>query len=382
MQKNIAILGSTGSIGTQALSVISEFPEKFRVSLLTGRNNLELLARQARQFLPDRVIISNTEKYRELKGLLEGTPVEVGAGEEALQEAVSDPRIDLVLSALVGYAGLKPTLNALVSGKQLALANKETMVIAGDLVNRLAERKMIRILPVDSEHSAIFQCLVGEEGNPVEKLILTASGGPFLGKKKEYLEQVSPSQALNHPNWSMGNKITIDCATLMNKGLEAIEARWLFRLDPEQIEVTIHPQSIVHSMVCFEDGSVKAQMSLPDMRLPILYALAYPRRLKSSFPRYTPQDFPELNFAPPDLQTFRNLALAYEAMKMGGNAPCVLNGANEVAVEAFLAGKVRFTGIPGIIEHALGKVPHLDHPGLDDYMHSDREARSRAREMF
>ncbi len=380
--KNIAILGSTGSIGTQALSVISEFPENFRVSLLTSRNNLELLARQARQFLPDRVIISNTEKYRELKGLLEDTPVEVGAGEEALQEAVSDPRIDLVLSALVGYAGLKPTLNALESGKQLALANKETMVIAGDLVNRLADRKMIRILPVDSEHSAIFQCLVGEEGNPVEKLILTASGGPFLGKKKEYLEQVSPSQALNHPNWSMGNKITIDCATLMNKGLEAIEARWLFRLDPEQIEVTIHPQSIVHSMVCFEDGSVKAQMSLPDMRLPILYALAYPRRLKSSFPRYTPQDFPELNFAPPDLQTFRNLALAYEAMKMGGNAPCVLNGANEVAVEAFLAGKVRFTGIPGIIEHALGKVPHLDHPGLDDYMHSDREARSRAREMF
>lgn len=382
MMKKIAILGSTGSIGTQALQVIDEFPGHFSVTVLTGRNNVELLAWQAKKFLPEVVVISNRGKEEQLRRHLKGLPVNVLAGDEALLEMAGHAGTDLVLSALVGYAGLRPTLHAIAAGKSIALANKETMVIAGDLVNRLAKEHRVHILPVDSEHSAIFQCLTGEEGNPIEKVILTASGGPFRGKTREFLKKVRPEDALNHPNWCMGNKITIDSATLMNKGLEAIEARWLFHLDPSQIEVCIHPQSIIHSMVQFEDGSVKAQLSLPDMRMPILYALAWPERIKTNFPRYSPRDFKELHFEIPDLDNFRNLAIAFEAMKKGGNAPCIMNAANEIAVEAFLNKKIGFLDIPGIIEKTLHRTAFIPHPGLYDYILTDREARIFAQESI
>ncbi|HDJ34323.1 MAG TPA: 1-deoxy-D-xylulose-5-phosphate reductoisomerase [Bacteroidetes bacterium] len=382
MQKKLAILGSTGSIGRQTLEVIDRFPSEFKVVLLTARNSAELLAAQTRKYLPSKVYIANPDKREFLSDALKGTPVQVLGSEEEMLEALNEDEVDMVVSSLVGFAGLNPTLHALEAGKTVALANKETMVVAGDLVTRVAREKGAMILPVDSEHSAIFQCLAGEEGKTVEKVILTASGGPFRGRDRKFLAGVSAAEALNHPNWDMGNKITIDCATLMNKGLEAIEARWFFNLDPSQIEVIIHPQSIIHSMVQFHDGSVKAQMGLPDMRLPILYALAYPSRIKSSFPRYSPLDSPILTFEEPDEDTFRNLALAFETMKKGGNAPCVMNAANEIAVEAFLKKQTGFNDIPDIIAYALGKVPFISKPHLNDYTESDREARRYARERI
>ena len=382
MQKKLAILGSTGSIGRQTLEVIDRFPSEFKVVLLTARNSAELLAAQTRKYLPSKVYIANPDKREFLSDALKGTPVQVLGSEEEMLEALNEDEVDMVVSSLVGFAGLNPTLHALEAGKTVALANKETMVVAGDLVTRVAREKGAMILPVDSEHSAIFQCLAGEEGKTVEKVILTASGGPFRGRDRKFLADVSAAEALNHPNWDMGNKITIDCATLMNKGLEAIEARWFFNLDPSQIEVIIHPQSIIHSMVQFHDGSVKAQMGLPDMRLPILYALAYPSRIKSSFPRYSPLESPILTFEEPDEDTFRNLALAFETMKKGGNAPCVMNAANEIAVEAFLKKQTGFNDIPDIIAYALEKVPFISKPHLNDYTESDREARRYARERI
>lgn len=382
MQKKLAILGSTGSIGRQTLEVVDGFPSTFKVELLTARNSVELLAAQARKYLPSKAYIANPDKRDLLVDALRETRVQVLGSEEEMIEALHEEKVDMVVSSLVGFAGLKPTLHALEAGKTVALANKETMVVAGDLVTRVAREKGAIILPIDSEHSAIFQCLAGEEEKTVEKVILTASGGPFRGRNRKFLANVSAAEALNHPNWKMGDKITIDCATMMNKGLEAIEARWFFNLDPSQIEVIIHPQSIIHSMVQFHDGSVKAQMGLPDMRLPILYALAYPSRIKSSFPRYSPLDFPSLTFEKPDADTFRNLSLAFETMKKGGNAPCIMNAANEIAVEAFLRKQTGFNDIPDIIAYALGKVPFISKPHLNDYTESDREARHYARERI
>jgi len=374
-KKKIAILGSTGSIGTQALDVIAANPTQFEVEVLTAQQNADLLIAQAIQFSPNCVVIGDTTKRDKVMQALSGHDIKVYAGQESLSQVVQMESIDLVLTALVGYAGLQPTLSAINAGKQLALANKETLVVAGELVTKLAKEKGVNIYPVDSEHSAIFQCLVGEFHNPIEKIYLTASGGPFRGKNKEFLASVKKEQALKHPNWDMGAKITIDSASLMNKGLEVIEAKWLFGLKTNQIDVIVHPQSIVHSIVQFEDGSMKAQMGLPDMKLPIQYAMAYPQRLKSDFPRFNFLAYPELTFEKPDTETFRNLALAFDALNKGGNMPCVLNAANEVVVDAFLKDKISFLGMSDIIETCMSKVPSIAKPDYDSYVASDSEAR-------
>lgn len=380
-KRKIAILGSTGSIGTQALEVISNHQDKFQVEVLTANSNFELLAKQAINFQPNMVVIADENKYQELSLLLENHPIKVYAGKDALAQVVQNENIDLVLTALVGYAGLKPTIEAIKAKKQIALANKETLVVAGDLITKLARENAVNIFPVDSEHSAIFQCLVGEWDNKIEKIYLTASGGPFRGKTKKELAEVTKSQALKHPNWDMGAKITIDSATLMNKGLEVIEAKWLFHLQPNQIDVIVHPQSIIHSLVQFEDGSMKAQMGLPDMKLPIQYALAYPQRIESNFPRFDFMDYPNLTFEKPDLNTFNCLNLAYQAMEKGGNMPCIINAANEIAVAAFLNDKIKFLQIPEIIEKAMNKMDFIITPNYEDYVFTDEKSRQMANEL-
>ncbi len=382
MRKRIAILGSTGSIGTQALEVISNFPESFEVEVLTAGNNADLLIQQGMRFAPNVVVIGNEEHYGKVKDALSHYPTKVYCGDQAIAQVVAFDTVDMVLTAMVGFSGLRPTLEAIRAGKDIALANKETLVVAGKLIMEEAIRHRVQIIPVDSEHSAIFQSLVGERRNEIEKLILTASGGPFRGKGLDYLEKVTPEEALCHPNWCMGPKITIDSATLMNKGLEVIEARWLFGVAPDQIEVVVHPQSIIHSLVQFVDGSIKAQMGLPDMRLPIQYAFSFPDRFKSGFERFSFTDYPELNFEQPDTKIFRNLALSYEVLKRGGNWPCILNAANEVAVEAFLEKKIGFLGIPDVIENTLGKSSFVKAPELEDYFESDLQARRVAKEQI
>ncbi len=374
-KKHIAILGSTGSIGTQALEVIEKNPDFFELEVLTAGNNDELLIKQAIQYVPNHVVIANEEKYEIVSQALSDHPIKVYAGDDAIEQVVEMDSIQMVLTAMVGFAGLRPTLRAIRAGKDIALANKETLVVAGELIMRLAEEYRANIYPVDSEHSAIFQCLAGEELNPLEKVILTASGGPFRGKDKAFLRKVTCEEALKHPNWCMGTKITIDSASLMNKGLEVIEAHWLFRLNPGQIEVVVHPQSIIHSMVQFEDGSIKAQMGIPDMKLPIQYALGFPKRIKSDFPRFNFSDYPNLTFEAPDLKNFRNLALAYRALREKGNLPCILNAANEVSVEAFLANRIGFLDMPEIIEKTMDSASYIRHPEFDDYITSDYEAR-------
>ncbi|WP_332736904.1 1-deoxy-D-xylulose-5-phosphate reductoisomerase [Flavihumibacter sp.] len=375
MQKRIAIFGSTGSIGTQALEVIAANPSLFTAEVLTAQSNDDLLIKQALQFNPNIVVIGDETRYQKVKDALAKTDTKVFAGEKALEEVAAMDCYDLMLAGIVGFAGLKPTLQAVEQGKPVALANKETLVVAGDIVMQKAIEKRVPIIPVDSEHSAIFQCLVGENLNPIDKIILTASGGPFLGKKPNFLVNVKRDHALQHPNWSMGAKITIDSATLMNKGLEMIEAKWLFNLKPDQVQVLVHPQSIIHSMVQFEDGSIKAQMGLPDMKLPIQYALAFPQRLANKFPRYDFRRPNTLNFEEPDIKTFRNLALATEALHKGGNLPCVLNAANEIAVFAFLRNRVGFLDMTDVIERTMEKVAFIGQPTLEEYFESDAEAR-------
>lgn len=374
-KKNIAILGSTGSIGTQALEVISANPDQFSVEVLTAQNNSAMLVEQAIRYKANSVVIGDETKYEEVKKALWSHEIKVYAGKKALVQIVELTDIDIVLTALVGYAGLEPTINAIKSKKNIALANKETLVAAGDLVTKLAQENAVNIYPVDSEHSAIFQCMVGEWHNKIEKIYLTASGGPFRGKSQEELSEVTKTQALKHPNWIMGAKVTIDSATLMNKGLEVIEAKWLFHLKPEQIDVIVHPQSIIHSLVQFEDGSMKAQMGLPDMKLPIQYALGFPGRLKSDFPRFDFMKYPTLTFEQPDRKTFRCLDLAYTAMHKGGNSACVMNAANEIAVQLFLQDKISFLGIPDLIEKVMGEVTFIAKPTLEDFFASDAEAR-------
>ncbi len=381
MKKRIAILGSTGSIGTQSLEVISKFSDIFEVEVLTAHNNVQLLTEQAKIFRPNAVVIANKEKFGVLADALKSYPVKVYAGHEAVEQIVTMDTIDIVLAAMVGYSGLMPTISAINAGKTIALANKETLVVAGEIIARMASETNVRIIPVDSEHSAIFQCLVGEP-DAVEKIYLTASGGPFRGKKRQYLEHVTKKEALRHPNWTMGAKITIDSATLMNKGLEAIEARWMFNLHPSQIEVVIHPQSIIHSLVQFTDGSVKAQMGLPDMKLPILYAFSYPERIKSDFPRFRFTDYPEFNFELPDLDSFPNLLLAYEAMKTGGTMPCIMNASNEIAVEAFLKDRIGFYDISSVIQKTMEKIRFVKSMDIFDYRDADREARAYAESLL
>ena len=374
-KRNIAILGSTGSIGTQALDVIAANMDIFSVELLTAGNNAELLIEQAKQFKPNTVVIANEAKYDMVFEALDPLDIKVYAGLDAIADVVQMEGVHMVLTAMVGYAGLKSTIKAIESGKHIALANKETLVVAGDIITKLAAQYKVGILPVDSEHSAIFQCLVGEDRNPIEKIILTASGGPFRTKTIDELSNVTKQQALKHPNWDMGAKITIDSSTMMNKGLEVIEAKWLFELTPEKIDVIVHPQSIIHSIVQFEDGSMKAQMGLPDMKLPIQYALGFPNRLKSSFPRFNFMDYPSLDFEAPDLNKFKNLGLAYEALKKGGNQACVLNAANEIAVEAFLQDKINYLNIPDIVEDCMAKVTYMRQPSYEDYIMTDQETR-------
>lgn len=381
MKRRIAILGSTGSIGTQALEVIDEHPSLFEAEVLTAGQNAELLVAQAKKYQPNVVVIGNEEKYTWVTDQLAGYPVKVYAGAEALEQVGAMSTVDLVLVALVGFSGLLPTFRALEAGKPIALANKETLVVAGDLVMEMARKKNLPVLPVDSEHSAIFQCLVGEAENEVEKIILTASGGPFRGKSVDFLRKVTRCQALNHPNWKMGDKITIDSASLMNKGFEAIEAKWLFGLSPDQIEIAVHPQSIIHSMVQFRDGSLKAQMGLPDMKLPIQYAMGYPRRLANQFPRFSFSDFPNLSFEKADIKVFRNLSLAFEAMEKGGNMPCIVNAANEIAVDAFLKSNIGFVEMSSVIEQTMQQTSFVEHPGLSDYLETDKEARRVAMEI-
>lgn len=380
--KRIAIFGSTGSIGTQALDVIDKNKDKFSVEVLTAHGNDALLIQQALTYQPNIVVISNEQKYTRVKEALANTDIKVFAGEKALEDVASMDVYDVMLAAIVGYAGLKPTLNAISAGKAIALANKETLVVAGDIVMQLAYQKRVPVIPVDSEHSAIFQCLVGEGRNPIEKVILTASGGPFLGRKPNYLVNVKRDHALQHPNWNMGAKISVDSATLMNKGLEMIEAKWLFNLRSDQIDVLVHPQSIIHSMVQFEDGSIKAQMGLPDMKLPIQYALAFPQRIPNDFPRTDFKRIRNLTFEEPDIKTFRNLALAIEALEKGGNLPCVLNAANEIAVYAFLRNRIGFLDMTDVIEQTMQKVVYLKEPSLEDYLESDAEARHYAADLI
>ena len=374
-KKGIAILGSTGSIGTQALEVIEAYPEYFELEVITAGKNADLLIEQALKFQPNSVVIVDESQYLKVKDALIHEPIHVYAGEEALCQVVESSQVHTVLTALVGYAGLKPTLRAIEAKKTIALANKETLVVAGELVTKMARENGVNIYPVDSEHSAIFQCLVGEFMNPIEKIYLTASGGPFRGWSTKQLEQVTLAQALKHPNWSMGAKITIDSASLMNKGLEVIEAKWLFHLRPDQIDVIVHPQSIVHSLVQFEDGSMKAQMGLPDMKLPIQFALTFPARLKTDFPRFNFMDYPQLTFEQPDRSVFKNLDLAYKAMDLEGTAACILNAANEVAVDAFLHEKIQFLDIARINEATMLGVPMIQQPGYSDYVQSDALAR-------
>jgi 1-deoxy-D-xylulose-5-phosphate reductoisomerase len=380
-KKNIAILGSTGSIGTQTLEVIENSKEYFQVELLSANSNADLLAEQAIKFQPNAVVIGQQEKYQYLKDKLNQYPIKVYCGMEALEQAVQMESIDIVLTALVGYSGLGPTLKAIEAGKPIALANKETLVVAGELVTKLAAEKGVNIYPVDSEHSAIFQCLAGEFHNKIEKIYLTASGGPFRGKKRDELLTITKAQALKHPNWVMGAKITIDSASLMNKGLEVIEAKWLFGLQKEQIDVIVHPQSIIHSIVQFNDGSMKAQLGLPDMKLPILYALTYPNRILTDFKRFDFLNYPSFTFEKPDLETFKNLALAYSAMEKGGNSPCILNAANEIAVELFLQDKIGFLAMSDLINDCLQKIEYIEKPSYQDYINTDLETRKLAFEL-
>ena len=380
--KRIALFGSTGSIGTQALSVIGSNPDKFSAEVLTAQSNDELLVQQALQFNPNIVVIGDENKYQRVKEALVSTDVKVFCGEKALEEVAAMDCYDLMLAAIVGFAGLKPTLKAIQNSKTIALANKETLVVAGDIIMQKAMEFRAPVIPVDSEHSAIFQCLVGETRNRVEKIILTASGGPFLGRKPNFLVNVKREHALQHPNWNMGAKISIDSATLMNKGLEMIEAKYLFNLRPEQIQVIIHPQSVIHSMVQFEDGSIKAQMGLPDMKLPIQYALAFPQRVHNNFPRFDFKKMNTLTFEEPDIRTFRNLALSIEALNKGGNLPCVMNAANEIAVYAFLKNRIGFLEMTDLIEKTMQHVSFIDKPTLDEYIESDGEARSFAADVI
>ena len=381
-KKRIALFGSTGSIGTQALQVIESNPDLFEVEILTAQNNDSLLIEQALKFRPNAVVIGDEKKYQAVKDALGSTDIKVFAGEAALEEAADFDTYDMMLAGIVGFAGLKPTLKAVEKGKPIALANKETLVVAGDIVMQKALENRVPIIPVDSEHSAVFQCLVGETRNKIDKIILTASGGPFLGKKPNFLVNVKRDHALQHPNWKMGAKISIDSATLMNKGLEMIEARWLFNLQPEQIQVVIHPQSIIHSMVQFEDGSMKAQMGLPDMKLPIQYAFTFPQRVYSESPRIDFKRLNVLNFEEPDVKTFRNLTLATEALFTGGNLPCVLNAANEIAVWAFLHNRIGFLDITAVVEQTMKEVAFIEKPNLEEYFESDGEARNFAASLI
>ena len=380
--KRIALFGSTGSIGTQALDVIRANPKLFSVEVLTAQSNDELLIKQALEFQPNMVVIGDEKRYLKVKEALKNEPIKVFAGEQSLEEVAAMDSYDMMLAAIVGFAGLKPTLKAVENGKLIALANKETLVVAGDIVMQKAVEKRVAVIPVDSEHSAIFQCLVGETRNRIEKIVLTASGGPFLGKKPNFLVNVKRDHALQHPNWTMGAKITIDSATLMNKGLEMIEAKWLFNLKPEQVQVVVHPQSIIHSMVQFEDGSIKAQMGLPDMKLPIQYALAFPQRIVNNFPRYDFRKPGQLTFEEPDTKTFRNLVLATDALYKGGNTPCVLNAANEIAVYAFLRNRIGFLDMTDLIERTIQHVPFIEKPTLEEYFESDAEARNFAASLI
>jgi len=381
-KKHIAILGSTGSIGTQALEVIAANPDRFQAEVLTAQNSADLLIRQALEFKPNTVVIGNEDLYDQVFEALDAHDIKVYAGTNALNSVVQMDTVDLVLTALVGYAGLTPTIKAIESGKDIALANKETLVVAGELITGLAREKGVNIYPVDSEHSAIFQCLVGEFHNPIEKIILTASGGPFRGKDRAFLANAKKEQALKHPNWDMGAKITIDSASMMNKGLEVIEAKWLFGLNLEQIEVIVHPQSIIHSIVQFEDGSMKAQMGLPDMKLPIQFAMTYPERMKTDFPRFDFINYPSLTFEKPDMETFRNLSLAFEAMKQGGNMPCILNAANEIAVSGFLKDQVGFLEMSDVVEECMQQISFLKKPTYEDYVLTDKETRQKALELI
>ena len=382
MKKRVAIFGSTGSIGTQALDVIAANPEIFSAAILTAQNNDDLLIKQALAFSPEAVVIGDEKKYNRVKDALAKTAIQVMSGEQALEEAAAMDCYDIMLAAIVGFAGLKPTLKAVETGRAVALANKETLVVAGDIVMQKAVEHRVPVIPVDSEHSAIFQCLVGETRNRIEKVVLTASGGPFLGKKPNYLVNVKRDHALQHPNWIMGAKVSIDSATLMNKGLEMIEARWLFNLKPEQIQVLVHPQSIIHSMVQFEDGSIKAQMGLPDMKLPIQYALGFPHRIANKFPRYDFRKPSQLTFEEPDIKTFRNLALAHDALFKAGNLPCILNAANELAVFAFLRNRIGFLDMTELIERTMQNVPFIPQPSLEEYFESDAEARNFAASLI
>lgn len=378
----IAILGSTGSIGTQALEVIESYPDMFDLQVITANRNADLLILQAKKFHPNTVVIADERLYQQVKDALQDEDIHVYAGEDALSQVVTSTEVDIVLTAMVGYAGLKPTLAAIEAKKNIALANKETLVVAGELVTKMAAANGVNIYPVDSEHSAIFQCLAGEFHNKIEKIYLTASGGPFRGWKKEQLQQVTVAQALNHPNWVMGAKITIDSASLMNKGLEVIEAKWLFNLKPDQIDTIVHPQSIVHSLVQFDDGSMKAQMGLPDMKLPIQYALTYPNRFPTNFPRFNFMDYPQLTFEKPDRDTFLNLGSAYDAMEMGGTAACVLNAANEITVQAFLDQKISFLKIAEINQAVLKSTEIIQSPSYEDYVAIDELARRNALQMI
>ena len=382
MKKKIALLGSTGSIGTQTLEVILQHPDLFEVEVLTANNNSTLLIEQAKKFKPNTVVIGNKEKYNEVNDTLNPLNIKVFAGEESLVDVVEGENINLVLTALVGYAGLKPTIQAIKAKKNIALANKETLVVAGDLIMRLCKKFGVKLYPVDSEHSAIFQCLVGEGENPIEKIYLTASGGPFRGMTKKELSFVKKEQALKHPNWDMGAKITIDSATLMNKGLEVIEAKWLFELNANQIEVVVHPQSIIHSAVQFEDGSIKAQLGIPDMKIPIQYALGFPKRIQNNFKRFSFLDHPNLTFEKPDLKSFKHLDLAFFAMKKGGNIPCVLNAANEIFVDAFLKDRINFLNMADLIAGCMEKINFVANPSLEDYVETNRETRLLAKKML
>lgn len=381
-KKHIAILGSTGSIGTQALEVIAANPDRFQAEVLTAQNSADLLIQQALEFKPNTVVIGNENLYDQVFEALDAHDIKVYAGINALNSVVQMDTVDLVLTALVGYAGLTPTIKAIESGKDIALANKETLVVAGELITGLAREKGVNIYPVDSEHSAIFQCLVGEFHNPIEKIVLTASGGPFRGKDRAFLTTAKKEQALKHPNWDMGAKITIDSASMMNKGLEVIEAKWLFGLNLEQIEVIVHPQSIIHSIVQFEDGSMKAQMGLPDMKLPIQFAMTYPERIKTDFPRFDFINYPSLTFEKPDMETFRNLSLAFEAMRQGGNMPCILNAANEIAVSGFLKDQVGFLEMSDVVAQCMQQISFLKKPTYEDYVLTDKETRQKALELI
>lgn len=381
-KRQLAILGSTGSIGTQALEVVSEHSDLFEVYALTANNQVDLLINQARKYMPEVVVIANERKYPELKEALEDLPIKVWAGADAIAQMVQSEPIDMVLTAMVGYSGLRPTISAIKAGKAIALANKETLVVAGELIMKLAAEHKVPILPVDSEHSAIFQCLTGAYDNPIEKILLTASGGPFRRKTLEELATVTKAQALRHPNWTMGAKITIDSASMMNKGFEMIEAKWLFDVTPDQVQVVVHPQSVIHSMVQFEDGAVIAQLGIPDMKLPIAYAFSFPTRMRSMAPRLDFNQYSTLTFEEPDMERFRNLAFAFEAARQGGNMPCILNAANEVVVAAFLQDRISFLQMSDVIERTMRKASFIVNPSYEDYVATDTEARRLAAELF